>query len=811
MKNIKTVSAICGAGKSYALCNYINAQEDKNNHLIVLPSLVLINQVNTDLIKSDFGIVDKITSKTAKDTVKSDINKFFNSCLDSGHALTISWQGYDDLPYFQNKSNWEVYIDELPQVDKIHTVDISKNPQLLTDFIELKHNINSDIASVSIKEGCTHKLQQAHDSTDDGYKEFKPLYRALLSVNRDVFVLIDDWNIVINRYKTEHKTGELTFLAMLNPKQFRDATLLAANIEQSLLYRWFSGFHQVNFTPHELLTRKLRYTHHNQDTGNRTEIYYCLDDRKYSKYCRDMVMDNGLTIGQELDDIAIKFFDDEDFLYVTNNDYTPSIIDSSNRAHKLPVKSHGLNAYQDFNAIYFNLAVNLTPKHLALFKALGITDDEIRIANTYETIYQCIMRTSLRNPDSNSVVRIIVPDESTALYLSDLLGGASVMPKLAGISLPSKLPNFTASERNNRSRCFSSQTRLIGTDNNNPALNSSLLPAINSGTDRTQKLLHLCSIKEESNQMCKLIDMTKSQVAVTIQNHRYNQLENEFSDYIFDTVDFISLLAQFGRTTVTNKDEVVMLNSAVFDGSIDTDGYRRQANFIQSNMMILDFDDGELSAEQFEDIFWYRTNKVQRRSFIICNSYSRSKEQPNRFRVFMFYKHAVTSIEQHKAVLKDITNTLEKNGFDSTNSGLDSTCKSGIQSFYMPCINRSQPDYAFFRKHGLKRIADIDKYGIDTKTIIKTQPTVTEEKYSDSWSYDIPNIEREQSIANIIQSMKLRTKDRHNAFFDAAIKFRGLGLSLSEIENRCYEIAGNEEMMRKKVSSIMASLRKYQR
>lgn len=812
VNSINICSGPCGSGKTYALCRFIKEQEDAHNHLIVMPSLLLATQVKKDLKDSGFGLVDLITSETivVSTTVRSEIIKFLDSCMDSGHALLVAWQSYDDLPYFKNQSHWKIYIDELPQVNSFYSVDISKNRQLITDFIELDQVINSEIASISIKDGCGNKLQQAHDSTDDGYNEFRSLYRAVLSDNRDVFVLIEDWNVVINKYKSDIKTGELTFIAMLNPREFKNTTLLAANIENSLIYHWFKRYHKVNFTPNMSLVSNLRYTQHDETVGNRVEIYYCIEERNYSKYYRDTVENDDITIGQQMDNIAVEFFNDEDFLYVVNIDYNNSVLNDSEQAHKLPVRSHGINHYQHFDAIYFNLALNFSPKQLQLLEALGFTRSDILIAITYETIYQCIMRTSLRNPDSNRTVRIIVPDDSTALYMSDLLGGARLVDKLEGINSTSKLPKLTASERNNRSKCSTLKRRLTGTSSETSALNRAGLPPNDSDNQSLQKLLRLYPYIDESNQKCKLANMSKLQVAITLHNYRYDQLENQFSDYIFNTKDFIKFLAQFAKDVVTSKDEVLMINSAVFDDSIDTDGYRRQVNFIQSNMMILDFDDGELSPEQFENIFWHKTNKIQRRSFIICNSYSRSKEQPNRFRVFMFYKQPVRSIEQHKAVLQDITNTLKKNGFDGGHSGLDNACKNGIQSFYLPCTNRSQKEHAFFRKHGISRVTDINRHGIDVNLIIKTQTSANDSEY-EPLSFDSFDNDKEQAIAAIIQSVKSMTENRHTPFFNAAIKLRGLGLSLPEIQRHCNEIAGNDERMRNKVPSIMASLRNYQR
>ena len=89
-----------------------------------------------------------------------------------------------------------------------------------------------------------------------------------------------------------------------------------------------------------------------------------------------------------------------------------------------------------------------------------------------------------------------------------------------------------------------------------------------------------------------------------------------------------------------------------------------------------------LSPEKFEDIFWHKAGKGLKRSFIICNSYSRSAKEPNRFRVMFLYKKPARSIGEHKAVLNSIVSRLESEGFSEKDMSLDRQCKTGVQSFY---------------------------------------------------------------------------------------------------------------------------------
>ena len=82
------------------------------------------------------------------------------------------------------------------------------------------------------------------------------------------------------------------------------------------------------------------------------------------------------------------------------------------------------------------------------------------------------------------------------------------------------------------------------------------------------------------------------------------------------------------------------------------------------------------------------------------------------------YKKPARSIAEHEAVYNSIVSRLESEGFTVKEMCLDTQCKTGIQSFFMPCTNQAHPDYAFFRAHGTKT-RDIERYGIDPSTYLK--------------------------------------------------------------------------------------------
>ena len=67
-------------------------------------------------------------------------------------------------------------------------------------------------------------------------------------------------------------------------------------------------------------------------------------------------------------------------------------------------------------------------------------------------------------------------------------------------------------------------------------------------------------------------------------------------------------------------------------------GYRRQNNFRYAYGLVLDFDNGLLSPEEFERIFWIDAGPLGKTSFIICNSFTISPTaQPlSSYRSFLY-------------------------------------------------------------------------------------------------------------------------------------------------------------------------------
>lgn len=701
---VRIVSAPCSSGKTHSTCQHIAEQQTRCNWLYVAPSIKLLNQTKIDLEKHGLKPT-MVTSETHKHRVAAEIVRHISLAEESGTILMITWQSYQILPFFENRQNWRVIIDEVPQVDSFYAIDLRQHIDELMAYVQLGETVNETLATViPVDEG---KLKRCLNRPDDLTKTIYSFLSDVLSPCRDVFVDLKTWTDFGERRKFGKKgtCTRIYFLSMLTPELFEGNILLGANIEDSLLYQWLSRYHGVPFKNYHPIRRNLRFTEHPPETGERLRINYLLKDRGYSKYLAGKALgDDGRTWMDGLDKAALKCIGDRRFLYAVNNDYSGQLRGHPNGI-QIPVISHGLNEFMDHNLLYFPVALNRAPRHLSMLNQLGLDDAMIKDSTINEVIYQALMRTALRDPQSEKVVECIVPEYAAAERLARAFG--TVPMKWIGDDKFEKKQATTSMQRHRKANAEKRLRRVSPYFDGTP-----LIP-----TELRKKMA------EQDSRRAPLY-------AVTFHPTIYDTDEDEFELDHFEPNEFVREMRSLSKNVITDKTSNYMINSTVFVKRNGEDkGFRRKVNFLESSMMILDFDDGDLSIEDFIDIFWKKAGRGNKRSFLIFNSFSRSAEQPNRFRVILLYKVPASCIEAHHAVYDSIVNRLELAGFDEEMSGLDRACRNGVQSFYVPSTNAAHPEWRYFKAFGCTT-RDVERHGIEPDKYLLTaskstpQPTV---------------------------------------------------------------------------------------
>ena len=229
--------------------------------------------------------------------------------------------------------------------------------------------------------------------------------------------------------------------------------------------------------------------------------------------------------------------------------------------------------------------------------------------------------------------------------------------------------------------------------------------------------------------------------------------------------------------------------------------------------MILDFDSGTVSPQIFEDIFWNKASSNGKRAFILVNTFSRTPENPNRFRVFMPFKQHVKNLEEYQAVYDSIVNRLAEAGHPPEKSGMDDSAKTGAQMFYAPCTNRQFPESRLFVAKGCKK-DEIDRYAINPeghgRTALKPTPKVISVPV-DGYG-EIDEATRQAKIAAIKRTYLAIPKGlaqglRNHGLYQAAWDLDDL-MTLPEVEAVLVELAAGEKKMLDRVADKIQSVRK---
>src|SRR4029079_8406804 len=99
----------------------------------------------------------------------------------------------------------------------------------------------------------------------------------------------------------------------------------------------------------------------------------------------------------------------EPFLLVANNDDKGLLVNAPG-AERLSGSPHGLNCYQHHNRIVFLSARNRKPKHLAMLRDAGFSQDTIQRSTLIESVHQSVMRTAHRYTYATCTAEVTLAD-----------------------------------------------------------------------------------------------------------------------------------------------------------------------------------------------------------------------------------------------------------------------------------------------------------------------------------------------------------------------------------------------------------------
>jgi hypothetical protein len=476
------VSGPSGCGKTYNLLKFLHKKCETSRHkaIVIQISKALNKQScwnaiqNRDASYADFDITELNENTVRKGQVLKSISEHLKQAdPDEPEILFITHQSFlamqtnsfisddEEAVYIREafrgmKSHWNVYVDETMDIVEDLTRSLKRSNRYFFEYFNVEDSDLSSFYRATSKIGRT----STNDNAFEGLRDFalnrdqeetmgvfKDLSKAVLSEHAELYIRKKNYHSIQDVSNIDSK--KLFAYKVIKPSVFEDfqsVTILAANFNDSLMMNIFD-FYGVKFKVQHEIQSACDQRMKSHPNGHLLNIYYFFEEN-WSKSFRD---DDSNTDVDKLDFMkqqAVSRF--PKLLWQGNKDIPDDFFDDvikpgPDREGKylqdmvrLPNNPHGLNKFQSYDNVLFLSALNPNEQQANLFKEFGLDAEKIRKAIMYETCYQSINRTSLRNTASKTKKNVIVPDRQTALYLQNLFIDSKMPTQLHPISVRKK-------------------------------------------------------------------------------------------------------------------------------------------------------------------------------------------------------------------------------------------------------------------------------------------------------------------------------------------------------------------------------------
>ena len=434
------VSALAGAGKTHsAITLAVNQAAAGANIAIIQPSRQLISESYVkacEMRDTSSNLqparIRRIDSNTSSGSVQLDLIQFLK-VAGQGNLLFITHQALLDLHYWHNANNWTLIIDEVPEGLVEIKLTIPMTHGLLTSTLVLEEH-DSMWSAVHAGHGFTSVSENRHG--DEVYKLFRPICEAVKNPGWEVYVQTSAYlactAVTAGQKKVAQRRKQLCFYAAMSPALFAgfgSVVFMGAMFEESGLYTtWIDR--GVELKQHSKLTSMLRYQTH-APASNLTISY--LFDHDWSKALRNRKFEGEELLAKIVAGTA-SAFGGEPFIYFANEDVKNSIADDLTMGTYVSTKCHGLNRYSTINNVAYLAALNPSPQHAKFAELKGVSREDYGRALYCQSVYQGVLRTSLRDPANSSSKQVLVMDKRAAEYLHRHLPGSTL--QVHSVALP---------------------------------------------------------------------------------------------------------------------------------------------------------------------------------------------------------------------------------------------------------------------------------------------------------------------------------------------------------------------------------------
>ncbi|WP_238271848.1 DEAD/DEAH box helicase [Methylobacterium cerastii] len=695
-----------GSGKTTAIYRKaIKLAKAGESVLIVQPSRQLIRQTVSDLRAEDSSVhVEAIyKGETPGDggvegNVGGKIISYLTCPFPGGQILFVTAVSLTMLGFFANKQDWNVFVDEVPNLLVEHHLVVPNTHALLTDHLILTPK-GSEYGLLVPRSGGKLASISRNKNKDINFKSFNKLARSLISNHYDTYVKIKAYSDLV---EGRSEQTELRAWSVLKPdifKEFASVTIAGARIQDSLLFKHWEN-EGVRFVQDHSLDKDLLYTDH--ENGEFVNFYYGTE-KDYSKFERNK--DNE-KVRLAIITAVIDQLKDQPFGWIENEDRVgESPLSDVPDNIKIPAASHGLNCFRELHNAVILGAYNYTPETGRFIEQVcHVSRDEQRDGFCHQNLYQAACRISVRVHGDQTPKRIFVPDRKAAEWLADRFPGSSVVSlgiesvKAKKVGRERKHDNEAARKKAHRDA--RREMLLSDIHTHQKILSTDLSLVLSDLWDET-------TLNELSNNVIRFKG--------TLLVDKYAKIEIPIC---YSDTEFVGYLKYLSKSKHQSKDDNYLISPALFIPDIEKDKYRTLENVATSNGLWFDVENGDLPYDEWPRIF-------PNIEMVIYSTRSHTKLKP-RYRVCMFTDKPM-SIAVYRDLWFQVKQRIIDEGYtESKTLGTGATARAhGIDNkhnpsdlFYLPCQTESGKHNVFRDVRGGNRkplnVVDWIKHASDT-------------------------------------------------------------------------------------------------
>ncbi|MGO3395203.1 MAG: type III restriction endonuclease subunit R [Serratia proteamaculans] len=428
----KYVSAECGSGKTYKLCENINKVLNTKGSTEKFIIVQNTQKLATDTSKNFDSCKLLISDLTPKGkNVINTVLDFLNAPVE--RVLIISDKTFFRIPV-EMLEGWQIWFDDV------------------TNFHSFK-NVNDD--NQRIKDIIYHDLMQEHEIVDEEKEQYltakkKAVKGDLMNkIAQELSVIAEnDIFIMNNDYFVDPEKVQLSILGWKDLSKYLGlpVTFMGANFENSLIYKANQGmFEEISLD--NLQQRRV-------PLAERLKVYYFSENIKLSKTWKDR---NPSQL-QRVYDYLSEVLEGQEYYWTNNNTDKQKL----RKDHRISPDARGHNDYKARHTCVWLACMRPDDTEAKLCELLlNITGEDIHQAREYENLHQFALRGISRqfNNDATQIVYVFDKWQAESLstniehipgVLENVAPGASGRPK--GATNVKRLPALsdTKSKRFNR-------------------------------------------------------------------------------------------------------------------------------------------------------------------------------------------------------------------------------------------------------------------------------------------------------------------------------------------------------------------------